>query len=254
MKTTYRIYLIVIFLVCFLAGAADGFSQKRSPGVVVAAFSMPDTVCVNSPIPIVNLSQGASTYLWKFCTGDPLTDLHGIDLGNPSNTLDEPLGIALVREGITFYAFNTNSVSGTITKTVWPNGLMNLPVAQNLGNFGVLLPGIFGIQVKNENGNWYGFVTNGSSLVRLDLGATLSVDVQLATTVATSPFMNKARGLVIEKDGSNWVGFCTNFPGRTITRFSWASTLISPITVLDLGNIGGLTEPMQPALAREYRK
>ena len=156
-----------------------------------------------------------------------------------------------MREGITFYAFNTNSVSGTITKTVWPNGLMNLPVAQNLGNFGVLLPGIFGIQVKNENGNWYGFVTNGSSLVRLDLGATLSVDVQLATTVATSPFMNKARGLVIEKDGSNWVGFCTNFPGKTITRFSWANSLTSPITVDDLGNIGGLTEPMQPALLRD---
>jgi len=251
MKTTTSLCLIAISMYFFLALASDGYSQNSSRMAVIAAFSMPDTACMNNPIPIENLSQGATTYLWQFCTGDPLTDIHGIDLGNPSNTLDEPLGIVLVYDGVYFYAFNTNSISGTITRTTWMNGLTKPPVSVNLGNFGILSPGIYGIQVENDNGKWYAFVTDGSSLVRISLGTSLSADVQMAKKVVTSPFMNKARGLVIEKDGNKWVGFCTNFPASTITRFIWSDSLTSTPEVADLGNIGGLTEPMQPALLRD---
>ena len=249
MKTQARQYTILIALVFYVAGIFQCMSQTRSRNPVVAAFSMPDTVCINSPIPVVNLSTGASSWYWKFCQGDPLTDLHGIALNMA--TLDEPLGITLVREGNNFYTFNTNSISGTITRTTWAHGLMNSPVSANLGNYGLLHPGIFGIQVKNENNHWYGFVTDDTSLVRLDLGTTLTADVQGATVVAHAPFMGHARGLVIEQEGSQWVGFCTSFPNPIITRFTWKDALISQITVDPMGNIGGLTDPMQPALIHD---
>lgn len=251
MKSTWCFCSDFLLFLVFLAGYADLFAQKSPAGGVIAAFSMPDTVCLDSPVPIVNLSQGASTYLWKFCTGDPLTNIHGIDLGNPSGTIDLPLGIALAQEGTSFYAFNTNAQSGTITRSIWANGLKNPPTAENLGNFGILTTDIYGIQVKNDTGNWYVFITNGTSLVRLDLGNSLSGNVLGATTVETSPFMNKARGLVIEQDGTGWVGFCTNFPAKTITRFAWSNSLSGNPVITDLGNIGGLTEPMQPALIRD---
>ena len=251
MKTAERLYLFIFSLFVFFAGAPFCNAQNRPGGAVVADFSIPDTVCVNTPLPITNLSQVASTWLWKFCTGDALTDIHCIDLGNPSATLDEPLGITLVQDGTVFYAFNTNSITGTITRTTWSNGLMHPPTATNLGNFGMLKPGIFGIQVKKEGFQWYAFVTNDTSLVRLDLGNSLSADFQNAIVVAHSPAMNKSRGLVIEQEGAGWVGFCTNFPAKTITRFSWPTSLTINPVLTNLGNVGGLTEPMQPALIRD---
>ncbi len=252
MKIAPCLHFFVILLAAFLPGSEVCYGQGRKPANVTADFSIPDTVCVNSLVPIVNLSQGATTYLWKFCTGDPLTNIHGIDLGNPSNTLDEPLAVTLVQDGSTFYSFNTNSLSGTVTRTTWANGLMSQPAATNLGTFGgFLAPGIFGIQVKHENGNWYGFVTRDTSLIRLDLGTSLSADVQSARIVAHSAQMSHARGLVIEQDGAKWVGFCTSSPNTSVTRFEWANTLVDTITVTNLGNIGGLTDPMQPALIRD---
>ncbi len=251
MKTADCHRSIAFFFLVFMIGVVDGFSQNRSVRAVIADFSIPDTVCSKGSIPIVNLSQGATTWLWKFCTGDPLTDIHGIALGNPSNSLDNPLGITLVQDGGIYYAFITNSTSGTVTQVTWTNGLMKPPAAVNLGNFGILVPGVFGIQVEHENGNWYGFVTNGSSLVRLDFGTSLSAGVQNALTVASAPSMLNARGLVIEQDGTQWVGFCTSYPNANITRFFWNDVLTSTITVDALGNIGGLTEPMQPALIRD---
>ena len=242
-----RLFTKLLFLALCFAVSCKVYAQTVTP-LASADFSMPDTVCRDGDVVITNLSQGATTYFWKFCTGDPLTDMRGIDLGNPSGFLQVPLGVALVRENENFYAFVTNAGNGTITRISWGNSLLNPVTAENLGNLGILTTDIFGIQIKNDQGNWYGFVAMGNQLVRLNFGSSLSVGVPSAQIVAASPFIDKARGLVIEKDGNNWVGFCTTYPRKTITRFSWGPTLVPNPVVADLGNVGGLTDPMQPAL------
>lgn len=242
---------VLIFIVWIFSGSNECAAQRRSPGSVIADFSIPDTVCVNKPVTITNLSQGATTYLWRFCAGNAVTNPNGIELGNPSNTLNTPWGITLVQDGVSFVSFVTNSGDSTISRIFWENGLKNFPTAENLGNFNFLTHHIFGIQVKNDNGNWYGFVANGTSLVRLDFGPTLLNPYPLSTIIDIAPFTDTARGLVIEKDGDNWVGFSTQWPGKTIKRFNWGNSLSSTPTVTDLGNICGLTDPMQPALIRD---
>jgi gliding motility-associated-like protein len=247
----YGVFFLMLILLSFSYSAiSQSGSQSQTPPVI-ADFTMPDTVCREVDVDITNLSQGASTYFWKFCTGDPLTDMRGVDLGNPSGFLQVPLGVSLVQDNGNFYAFITNAGNGTITKISYGNSLLNPVTAENLGNFGMLTNDIFGIQVKYDLGAWYGFVTNGNQLIRLDLGPTLSVDIPTARVIATSAFMNKSHGLTMEKDGNTWVGFCTNYPGKTITRFIWDQGLNKNPTVDDLGNVGGLTEPMQPALIRD---
>lgn len=245
--------LVVLFVTLF--GLAPGVfckAQESPAGSVIANFSVPDTVCVNQQVPITNLSQGATSYFWRFCSGNAVTNPNGIELGNPANTLSSPWGITLVQDGANFFAFVTNSGNGTITRIYWDNGLMKPPSAVNLGNFSILTQDVFGIQVENDNGNWYGFVTNGQSLVRLDFGPSLLNTTPLSTSVDLAPFLDNARGLVIEKDGNNWVGFSTNWPTRTITRFIWNNTLASTPLATNLGNIGGLTDPMQPALISDF--
>ena len=44
--------------------------------------------------------------------------------------------------------------------------------------------------------------------------------------------------------------FVLKFPANTITRFSWDSLATTPV-ITDLGNLGGLTLPMQPALIND---
>jgi gliding motility-associated-like protein len=240
-----------LLLLSWFAVAQQVYPQKTTP-TVLADFSMPDTVCLNDDITISNLSQGATTYFWKFCTGDPLTNMQGIDLGNPAGDLNVPLGVTLVQDNGNLFAFIANSGNGTVTKISWGNSFFNQVTVENMGNFGLLTSGIFGIQVKFDAGKWYGFVTNGNQLVRLNLGSSLSVDALSAQVVATSAFMNRARGLVIEKDGADWVGFCTNYPAKTIARFHWQNGLggTNP-DVADLGFVNILTDPMQPALIRD---
>ncbi len=226
-------------------------AQKREAGSVICDFTFKDTVCKNTPVTITNLSQGATTYYWSFCAGTPLSFPSGISTGILPGLLHLPVGITLVKEGNHYYSFITNSGDSTILRVTFLNSLVNTPTYDVLQVPGILTKHIFGIQIKNENGLWYGFVTNGSSLVRLDFGASLSDLSPTAMTIASSPLMNSAQGLAVDYDGQNWVGFCTNFPANTITRFSWGSSLASIPVVNDLGNLGGLTRPMQPALIND---
>ncbi len=248
MKMLRPISGVVLLLNLHMILGMECQAQKRDIGSVICDFTFPDTVCKNTPFTITNLSQGATTYFWSFCSGTPLSFPSGISSGPQPGWLHFQKGITLVQEGNKYYSFITNSDDSTILRVTFLNSLVNAPTYDLVQVPGILTKYIFGIQVKNDNGNWYGFVTNGSSLVRLDFGSSLSNLSPIATTIASSPFMNSAQGLDIDFDGSDWVGFCTNFPANTITRFSWGSTLASIPVISDLGNLGGLTRPMQPAL------
>jgi gliding motility-associated-like protein len=251
MKIRVQLYCTVLYFSLYLGTCFECRAQKNGSGNVSCDFTLPDTVCRNAPFSITNLSQGASTYFWKYCAGTPLSFPSGISSGSLAGRLFNPHGITLVRDGNIFYAFITNSDTRTILRLRFDNGLLNPPSYNTLQNTGILSSDIFGIQVKNENGNWYGFVTNGNSLARLDFGTSLANLSPTVVTNVTSPVMNVAQGLVIDYDGQNWVGFCTNYPAATITRFDWGNSLSSTPGVMNLGNIGGLTMPMQPALIND---
>jgi gliding motility-associated-like protein len=235
----------------FVMAYAGCQAQELKRGTVTCDFTFRDTVCRNTPVTITDLSQGATTYFWAFCKGTPLSFPSCSYSGALPGELHGPLGTTLVQEGNKYYAFITNSIDSTILRVTYTNSMINPPTYNNLQISGILTQSIFGIQVKNYNGSWYGFVTNGRSLVRLDFGASLANLAPTATTIASSPQMNLAQGLVIGYDGTDWVGFCTNFPAKTVTRFSWGNDLSSIPIVNDLGNLGGLTRPMQPALIND---
>ena len=149
------------------------------------------------------------------------------------------------------YKFITNSGDSNIIRVTYHNSLLNPPVYEVLNVPGIVTKHIFGIQVKNFNGNWYGFPTYGNSLVRLNFGTSLGNLSPVVNPIVFSPLLNLAQGLVIGNDGTDWVGFCTNFPAKTITRFAWGNDLSSIPVLTDLGNVGGLTLPMQPALIND---
>jgi hypothetical protein len=44
---------------------------------IIADFSVPDTVFIDQPVSITNLSQGGTTFYWSFCPGSLQNDPTG---------------------------------------------------------------------------------------------------------------------------------------------------------------------------------
>jgi uncharacterized protein (TIGR02145 family) len=219
---------------------------------VTLDFTAPDTVCVGAPVNINNLTQGGTTFYWNFCSGNANNDPFATDIGNPQGTLNQPTYITLVKENADCFSFTTNQLWPGVSRHYHGSSFRNDPVSSvNFGSFGLLtLNRVEGIQVKNDNGNWYGFVNNDVNIVRLDFGATLW-NTPTATTIPIAG-MNLGHGLGIVKEGNNWLGFLVNAYGNTLFRLNFGISLANPNpAVLDFGNIGTLNHPNQLQIIEE---
>jgi uncharacterized protein (TIGR02145 family) len=234
MKCFDKIFLLAVLSVIRL----NIYSQP------VVNFLLPDSSCVSAPINITNLTSGGSTYYWTFCSGNPNSDPTGVNIGNPGNLLNVPTYITLVQDGNTYYSFISSQLVGIIRYN-HGSSFSHYPVSwTNLGKFGILSNSIEGIQVKNDNGNWYGFVCDNSSLIRLDFGNSLA-NTPTAFSVGTFPVMVHGHGLQILKDGTTWFGFATCSVGNNLVRFNFGNALINIPYCEDLGNLASFNTPTQ---------
>jgi gliding motility-associated-like protein len=243
------VFFILLNLIIFQV--PDCHAQGRAQPVVSCDFTLPDTVCINSPVTITNLSQGASSYLWRFCPGNPLSFPTGVEDGNIPFSPYHPWGISMQQDGSFFYAFITNPADSSIVRVSWHTSLINPPSFARLSLTWFFSANIAAIRIVNDNGAWYGFVTDGSYLFRLDFGTSLGNLSPQVKRIVNSQWMDRATGLVVVNDGMEWMGFCTNFPAQTVVRFNWGNTLTNYPAVTFVGNVGGLTRPMQPALIQD---
>ncbi|HEY4785920.1 MAG TPA: hypothetical protein VIH57_07715, partial [Bacteroidales bacterium] len=141
-------------------------------------FTAPDTVCAEALFAPVNQSRNASTYFWHFCSGNLRYTPSGTNLGNTGN-LNGPAFIAIAEDSGKYYSFITNHVSKSVTRNKFGTSLINPPVSDDLGSFAGIIPDhVEGIQVKQDNGNWYAFIVGGlggdEKLVRLSFGNSLN--------------------------------------------------------------------------------
>lgn len=242
------LFVILFFLICL-----QDFSQPGRSSGNTNNFLIPDTVCVNDPVTIINTSHGlASFYHWSFCTANAGTDPSGFPMISVPSFYNQPAFVALVEDNGEVYSFVSNSGNGTITRNEHHHNLMIPPATSvNLGNFSSANTIVTGIQVKKDNGNWYGFVLEENILLRLDFGNSL-LNIPLfhlySTIFDTTSLMN---GLTIVKDGNDWTGFCTNIQGNSISRISWGNSLLNIPSVTDLGNVGSLNVPWQCAVTKK---
>lgn len=218
----------------------------------VASFTIPDTVCINSNVNIVNTSQNASTYEWGFCSATSSTIPVGTNIGNSGNTLVKPAYMDLVKSNGNYYAFVVNSNPGSLVRLDFGNSPLNTPTATNLGNFGGVLPqvGSQGIQVIQRDNNWYAFIVGGdnssmyvSRLIKLEFGLNITNQFPGVTNFGSMGSLNTPTDLRIIKDGSKWVGLVANKFNNTLTRLDFTSGFISMPVAVNLGNIGSLNSP-----------
>jgi gliding motility-associated-like protein len=240
--------LTISFLVAFLAS----FSQPGRTSSGTIGFLIPDTVCAGESFVITNLSQGVSTYYWSFCTGNAGTDPLGFSVPSPPLTYSQPGYISIAEDGGQIFSFITNMGNGTITRNIHPRNMMAPPVSTvNMGNFSTLNTNLKGIQIKKDNGNWYGFAADETLILGLDFGSSLLNSPTTHVFAAVIDTVSKMNGLVIVNDGTRWIGFCTNILGNSVTRLNWGTSLSNTPAGISLGNIGGLNSPWQCTVIKQ---
>lgn len=213
---------------------------------VVASFSLPDTICVGDTVPLINTSQNATTYYWNFCSGQMNVNPTGTNYGNPNSLFDIPTYSSLVKEGNDHFLFIVSvGASGKVIRYYLGNSFQNAPqsydeLPNSLVNNN---PEDFEI-VKDDIGNYYGFLANGTNnnILRYNFGNSLW-NTPSVTDLGNLGTLNMPHSIVILRENSNWIGFIVNSSGNTITRFNWGNDISSIPVALNLGNVGGLVNP-----------
>ena len=222
------------------------------PETFGVGFIAPDTICITQTVTIIDTTTLGTTYYWNFCSGNNNNDPAGTNIGNPQGTLNQPTYITLVKQGTDCFSFTTNQLWPGVSRHHHGSSFRNNPVSSvNLGSFGLLtLNKVEGIQVKNDNGHWYGFVNNDVNIVRLDFGTSLW-NTPTALTIPVAG-MNLGHGLAIYKEGNTWIGFISNALGNDLLRLNFGATLsnLTP-AVQNLGNVAGFSHPNQMQLIQE---
>jgi uncharacterized protein (TIGR02145 family) len=213
-------------------------------------FTAPDTVCPGANVTIANLTQGGTTYYWNFCSGSANNNPTGVNIGNPGVQMSIPTYLTLVRQGNDCFSFISCQGVGVI-RYYHGSSFANSPISwTNLGTFGLITFNQEGIQVKYDNGSWYGFVNSDTKIVRMDFGNSLW---NTPTAVAFGPYpsFTFAHGLVITQEGADWLGFIVCQGSSILARLEFGSSLGNIPVYTNFGNLGVLNTPYSFCLVKE---
>jgi gliding motility-associated-like protein len=228
-----------------------GFSQKSRIPDNTVDFLIPDTVCVNVPFTITNISTSGSTYYWSFCSGNAGSLPSGLPLISVPSMYNQPVFSALVEDNGDVYSFVTNRGDKTVTRNEHHHNLIVPPTSVTLGIGTSLKTNFRGIQVKKDKDNWFGFVTDRSTILRLNFGTTLQNNPTILPFTGLIDTLDMISGLSVLNDGTNWIGFCTTTVNNNIIRIVWGNSLTNVPIATNLGNKGILDFPTQCAVIKK---
>ncbi|MEI7897237.1 MAG: gliding motility-associated C-terminal domain-containing protein [bacterium] len=216
-----------------------------------ASFNSPDTVNTNQPVTITNTSTGGTTWYWNFCTGNSLSNPQGTNIGNPGNLLNIPGYITLVKDGETCYSFITTHGSNRLVRYNHGKSFSNNPVSwANLGDFGMISDTVQGIKIRNDNGQWFGFVVDNSKIVRLNFGTSLG-NTPTATHLGTYSMLYFSHGFDLFNEGGTWIGFLSCSWGNKLVRLNFGNSLMNIPVLTDLGIPGAMNMPTTFCIIKE---
>lgn len=134
-------------------------------------FSIPDTLCAGVPLPINNLTAGASFYEWDFCLSgdfsppspaDTFTSVQGINYG-----------VETVNDSGNFYAFYI--AGNDLIRLEFGNSISNTPVTTSLGSFGNYMLEAKGLTMIKEGNTWFAIVINTApAIFKLEFSSGLN--------------------------------------------------------------------------------
>ena len=218
---------------------------------IVADFDVPDSICVNVPININNLTKGGTNFYWNFNVADITSTPTGENLGNPGDNFRLPVFTDVVEDNGNYYVFVVNNYPGGLVRLDFGNSLLNVPTSVNLGNIGgVIANNAEGIQVIKSNNKWYAIIVGGyppggvpSRIMKIALGTNIANNTPTGVDWGNIGNLNYPIDLHVFQENGNWYGFTVNFGNNTITRFDFGNDFDIAPTAMNLGNVGDLNGP-----------
>lgn len=226
----------------------------NSPNTVVANFSIPDTVCVNEPVFIQNLSSNATTFKWNFCNTGSNVTISGVNLGNINGSFSRPVFLDYVFDNGNYYGFLMNYEPSTLVRLDFGNSLLNTPTAvkiTSLNSFFWNPAGAEDLKIIKQNGVWNVIVVGGSTslsgtvpaVLRINFGVNITNLNPVVTNWGNVGNMEQPHQLHMWQELNVWYGLVFNSRTNTLTRINFSSDFGNTPTGVNLGNIGSLNYP-----------
>jgi PKD repeat protein len=231
-----------------LAGALvlSGLFQVNAQNSPLAAFSFPSepyNVCLNEPLSIKNQSQNALEYLWDFCP-EAFTETPLIANAIAIPGLLNGWGYKVVKHGDQWTGFLLSRNNHKLFRLEFGNDPSSQPTVYDLGNPGNLLVSPQGLDIINQNGNWYGFVGKGETttgqIVRLDFGTNLH-STPIAVGLGNFGISGtRFRDLRVIKQGVNWILLIVLDTHNALLRVNYGNSFSNTITAADISKTDAL--------------
>lgn len=227
------------------ATAQQGVTIEVCP-LATASFIAPSTACLQQPIEITNTSSNTDTYSWDFCPSDFSTISSAADLATIAGLFSEFYAYKLVRSNNSWFGFLTSRSQNKLYRFDFNDDLESTPLVSDLGNVGGLLVEPEGIDLIENNGNWFGFVgslTAGQGIVRLDFGTSLQ-NTPTATNLGNFG-SSRSRSVKVVKQSNDFVLIIVDYGGNTIIQVNYRDSFSNDVTgfVFNSGSISGAVNP-----------
>ena len=209
-----------------------------------AAFELDtDSPCIGQSISITNSSTGATSYSWDFCAGElgvspgitSLTSIAGTNLTD----------LAVSNDGGNWYGYITDRSTSSLTRLSFGDSLSGAPQTNNIGNPGGFLGSADKIVLHQEEGNWYGIVSNdfgSSNLVLLSFGSSLANNPSATDLGNFDNKLSRPRGLSLNYDGDDIVLVVINRGDNTVAVLNFGSSITNTVQPEDVLKSGAITD------------
>ena len=201
--------------------------------IPTASFTVDSDYCIDERILPMNTSSDAVSYMWDACPsnlGGDFTSSSLIDLDNTNNAF----GLDIVFDNGNYYSFVTSRDNSRIFRLDFGDSLGNAPTVAEVIPTGDGVTSPYDIQVVEQSSNWYALVSNLNNTISIiDLGTDIE-NVSPSSVQYGSLGLMQPRGLVVHREGSNWIGIASNFNEAKITILNFGTDLGAPsITTID---------------------
>jgi PKD repeat protein len=207
----------------------------------LASFSIPDSICLDENISIINNSLNIDSGSWDFCSGD-LFNIPSSSLSISVSGLSNSRNYTMIHSSSGWYGFSMSITDNNLFRLSFGNDPSSIPSIENLGNIGNKFNRPIPLVFTHYNQNWYAFVHNGglSNIVRLDFGNDLNSN-PIASDVISSvggDFSNMDIGL----DSGNFILLLSNYSTNNFSMINLGNSptnIPQPADVISTTSIPG---------------
>ncbi|MEL6535479.1 MAG: PKD domain-containing protein, partial [Bacteroidota bacterium] len=197
------------------------------------SFAAADTVCLSEVVSITNTST-ADSYEWAVGES-PLNQAPSRSLVNSIPA--QPFGADYVYDGENWYGFITSRSGNSLSRVFFGPDLNNpSPTITSLGNPNGNLNLPDKIKIFEEDGQWYGLVTNdqtSNNLILLTFSGSLGGSVS-STSLGNYGVLNRPRGLDVVYEGDSLIVGLTNRGNDQLILLRFGSSILNSIEAGDI--------------------